>query len=198
MVSDPYVYPGTDTLKNYMGIRDASHLSDVEAELTHLALVRITAKGIPGAYDLAHLCEFHRQIFSRIYPWAGRIRTVDIGKTGLFAHAPHIAPYLDDRFWELRMENYLRGLNRNDFVERLAHYLGEVNAVHPFREGNGRTQRAFFGQLARDAGWRVAWEHLDTDRNIAASIASLSGDNAELQAMLDELIVEARPPAPPS
>lgn len=189
MVSDPYVYPGTGTLKNYMGIRDASHLSVVEAELSHLALVRIGANGISGNYDLAHLREFHRQIFATIYPWAGEIRTVDIGKTGLFAHHAHIAAYLDDRFRELRAENHLRQLGRTDFVERLAHYFGELNAVHPFREGNGRTQRAFFAQLARDAGWRVAWEHLDAERNIAASIASLNGDNRELQAMLDELVV---------
>jgi len=51
----------------------------------------------------------------------------------------------------LRGENFLRDLDREPFIARPAYYLGEVNAVHPFCEGNGRTQRAFFEQLARDA-----------------------------------------------
>lgn len=63
-----------------------------------------------------------------------------------------------------------------------------MNAAHPFREGNGRTQRAFFGQLARDAGHRVAWERLDPVRNVEASIASHNGDDEPLRKLLDELV----------
>ena len=73
-------------------------------------------------------------------------------------------------------------------MERATHYLAEVNAVHPFREGNGRTQRVFFGQLARDAGYTIAWARLDPDRNIEASMASLSGDNSKLQELMSELV----------
>jgi cell filamentation protein len=76
------------------------------------------------------------------------------------------------------------------FTERLAYYLGEVNAVHPFREGNGRAQRAFFEQLARDAGFFLGWQHLDADRNIAASAAIMRGDPALMRKMLSELIRE--------
>ena len=76
------------------------------------------------------------------------------------------------------------------FTERLTYYLGEVNAVHPFREGNGRTQRAFFEQLADDAGFTLAWQHLDADRNIAASAAIMRGDTAPMRKMLDELVQE--------
>jgi hypothetical protein len=67
-------------------------------------------------------------------------------------------------------------LPRDAFTERLTYYLGEVNAVHPFREGNGRAQRAFFEQLASDAGFVLDWQHLDADRNIAASAAIMHGD----------------------
>jgi cell filamentation protein len=65
--------------------------------------------------------------------------------------------------------------------------LAEVHAVHPFREGNGRTQRAFVGQLAGEAGYRVAWERLDPRRNVEASRASLRGDNAALLEIITEL-----------
>lgn len=74
------------------------------------------------------------------------------------------------------------------FLDRLTYYLGEVNAVHPFREGNGRAQRAFFEQLASDAGYALNWQHLDADRNIAASAAVMHGDAAPMRMMLDELI----------
>jgi fido (protein-threonine AMPylation protein) len=84
----------------------------------------------------------------------------------------------------------LRGLPRDAFTERLTYYLGEVNAVHPFREGNGRAQRAFFEQLASDAGYILDWQHLDAARNIAASAAIMRGDPAPMRKMLDELVRE--------
>ena len=87
-------------------------------------------------------------------------------------------------------ENLLRGLPRDMFIERLTYYLGEVNAIHPFREGNGRAQRAFFGQLASDAGFILDWQHLDTDRNVAASAAIMRGDPAPMRKLLGELVRE--------
>ena len=84
----------------------------------------------------------------------------------------------------------MRGLARDAFIERLTYYLGEVNAVHPFREGNGKAQRAFFEQLASDAGFILDWQHLDADRNVAASAAIMHGDPAPTRKMLNELVRE--------
>ena len=92
------------------------------------------------------------------------------------------------RFRDLHGEDCLRGLHRDAFTERLACYLGEVNALHPFREGNGRAQRAFFTQLARDAGYTLAWQHLDAARNIEASAAIMRGDPEPMRKMPDALI----------
>jgi fido (protein-threonine AMPylation protein) len=91
-------------------------------------------------------------------------------------------------FRELRDEACLRGLDRGMFVGRLAYYLGEVNTLHPFREGNGRAQRTFFGQLARDAGFTLAWQHLDPVRNVEASAAIMRGDPEPMRKMLDALV----------
>jgi len=90
-------------------------------------------------------------------------------------------------FSELQEEDCLRGLRRVAFIGKLAHYLGEVNALHSFREGNGRAQRAFFGQLARDAGFTLAWQHLDPARNVEASAAIMRGDPEPMREMLDSL-----------
>ena len=91
-------------------------------------------------------------------------------------------------FHELHDEGCLRGLHHDAFVGRLAYYLGEVNALHPFREGNGRTHRAFFGQLARDAGFTLAWQHLDPVRNVEASAAIMRGDPEPMREMLGLLV----------
>ena len=66
------------------------------------------------------------------------------------------------------------------------HYLGEVNGLHPFRGGNGRAQRAFFAQLARSAGFTLAWQqHRDAARNVEASAAIMRGNPEPMRKMLD-------------
>lgn len=131
---------------------------------------------------------FHREIFCDIYPWAGEIRVVSIAKSDLFCLPQHIESYSTEVFGELVKERYLRGLPRDGFLSRLTHYFAEVNAIYPFREGNGRTQRAFFRQLSHEAGWPIDWSGLDPDDNIRASMASLRGDNDALRVVLDTVV----------
>jgi cell filamentation protein len=113
---------------------------------------------------------------------------VTIAKGAVFCLPQYIDSSATLIFRELHDEDCLRGLRRDAFVSRLAYYLGEVNALHPFREGNGRAQRAFFGQLARDAGFTLAWQHLDPVRNVDASAAIMSGDPEPMRKMLDALV----------
>jgi cell filamentation protein len=192
VVADPYVYPGTDVLRNRFDIRNAERLRVAEANSTGPRIALLRARHLPGRYDLDHLRAFHREIFSGVYPWAGEIRTVAIAKTQLFALPENVEPYLDNQLRRLADEHHLRGLGRPEFVDRTTHYLAEVNAVHPFREGSGRTHRAFFSQLARDVGYEIRWERLDPERNIEASVASLNGDNTKLHAALNEIVEIAR------
>jgi len=187
--TDPYAYPGTSCLRNRAGIRDPSQLEQFEAEQTTIVLAQLQREPLSGRYDLSHLSAFHRRIFGDVYDWAGELRTVRLAKEqSVFALPEHIEPYLTRVLSDLAEEHFLRGLPRQGFVERLTHYYAELNAVHPFREGNGRTLRAFMGQLAREAGYHVAWERLDARRNVDASEASIRGDNGALRQMLDELI----------
>lgn len=185
---DPYVYPGTNVLINHFGIRDPAELARREHDASAARLAILQERPLAGGYDLAHLQAFHRYIFGLVYPWAGEIRTVRIAKTEMFALPQNIESYLGGELSKLPDETYLRGLARDELVDRLTHYLAEINAVHPFREGNGRTQRAFVGQLAGETGCRLAWERLDPGRNVEASRASLSGDNSPLREILAELI----------
>lgn len=188
-MTDPYADPGTGVLRNRLGITDPDRLSEVEFAITRAATAILGMTVLPGRYDLAHLQDFHRRIFGKVYPWAGEIRTVAIAKTDLFCLPQHIAPYAAEVFGQLADEKHLRDLPRDRFVSRLTHFYAEVNALHPFREGNGRAQRAFVSQLARAAGRPIDWTTLDARRNAETAIASLRGDNRPLQAMFDDLVV---------
>lgn len=188
MSDDTYADPVTGVLRNRLGIEDAHGLAEAEAGITRAALVRLRNRTVPGRYDLTHLRAFHRAIFQDLYAWAGELRTVTIAKGEVFCLPRFIESYAAEVFDALAAENHLRRLGRGMFIERLAHYMGEVNALHPFREGNGRAQRAFFHQLARDAGHPLDWRGLDPRDNITASIAIMRGDLEPMRKMLDTLV----------
>ena len=184
---DPYSDPVTGVLYNKLGLGTAAELEAAEREITHAALVLLDESPVPPSYDLPHLREIHKRILGDIYEWAGQIRTVTIARSAVFCLPQYIDSSAAVIFGELHDEDCLRDLRRDAFVGRLAHYLGEVNALHPFREGNGRAQRAFFGQLARDAGFTLAWQHLDPARNVEASAAIMRGDREPMREMLNAL-----------
>ena len=153
MPQDPYADPVTGLPRNKLGLGTAGELEAAEREITHAALIFLKESPVQPSYDLRHLCAIHRRIFGDIYDWAGQVRTVAIAKGAMFCLPQYIEPAATEIFRLLRSDNFLRGLERGLFIDRLTYYLGEVNAVHPFREGNGRTQRAFFEQLASEAGF---------------------------------------------
>ena len=194
---DPYVDPASGVLRNLLGITDAGELAQVEAALSASRLIDLERRRLPGSYDLDHLRAFHRYILGDVFEWAGELRTVSIAKGSLFCLPQHLATAAADVFGRLSAADRLRGLNRDQFIGRFAEFLADVNALHPFREGNGRAQRAFFSQLAHDAGHHIDWIHMDPDRNTAASAAAHRGDLTPLTEMLSDLIDRPHPPGPP-
>jgi cell filamentation protein len=107
----------------------------------------------------------------------------------MFGPAMHIAGALDDLLARLHRERLLAGLDRTSLAPRAAYYLGEINAIHPFREGNGRTQREFIRQLALHAGHPLSWAGFTQDEMVAASIAShLRGDFGPLTGILERAL----------
>ena len=185
---DPYLDLESGILRNRLGITDAAELRAVEATLTASRIYDVIRNPIPGGYDLSHLRAFHRQIFQDVYEWAGEVRTVSLGRGVLFSLPEHIAADADELFSWLARTDHLRGRGRADFVDGLTELLSDLNALHPFRDGNGRTQRAFVGQLARDAGHQVHWVAMDAAENNAACKAAHEGDAGPLHAMLDRMV----------
>ena len=193
MTGDPYLDPHSKVFRNRLGITDRAELAAVEKRFTLARIAQLDRRRLPGRYDLDHLRAFHWTIFQDVYPWAGQLRTVLIVKAGASFCLPHqIEDTAADIFDRLAAAEHLRGRRREGFLDGLTALLAEVNALHPFREGNGRTQRAFLGQLARDAGYRLRWEAVDRDANIDAARAAADGDLGPLRALLDPVVQVAR------
>jgi cell filamentation protein len=129
----------------------------------------------------------HRCIFQDIFPGAGDFRNVTTARTNSFSFPPpiYIESSLNTIFEAIRSENHLKNLDPGNFALRAGHYLGEINAVHPFREGNGRTQREFIRTLALAASHRLIWTNLAQEENNHASrISYATGDNSLLAALI--------------
>jgi cell filamentation protein len=160
-VSDPYEQFGTGCLANKLGITDPDVLAVAEFRLVSIRDVQAARASIPGNFGLAHLQKFHHFLFRDVYSWAGKTRTVDISNPGAhFCHWRYVDDEVSAVLGELVDDGYLVGFNRESFVSSLAHYYGELNVRHPFREGNGRTLRAFLRQLSEAVGYQLDWSEL--------------------------------------
>ena len=176
---DGYFYPGTTVLKNKLDIRNADALRQYEYEKTTLRTREVRALPLPDRFDLAHLQKIHTILFRDVYAWAGELRHVDMIKGGtMFALTAYIESEGRQASARLAAENNLRGLTKAQFTPRLAEHYADWNALHPFREGNGRSTREFLGHLARGAGYELTQERIDNRQgqfNDAARL-SMSGD----------------------
>ena len=192
LISDPYVYSGTHVLKNKEDIRDYDDLHVFERMKT-TSRMETLPDDLPITKDGYRA--IHRYIFQDVYDWAGEVRTVDIAKNNsLFCHPPFIDKELDKRFKEINAENNLRGTKREDFADRAAYHLSELNAIHPFREGNGRTQRSFLVILGQQAGHQVDLQHIDPEEwNKASRDSFHHGDYSLLRKIISDTLSGKQP-----
>jgi len=93
--------------------------------------------------------------------------------------------YGADLFGKLKAESYLLETHQGKICERLAHYLSEINVMHPFREGNGRAQRMFIEYLALIAGYRVDFAHITADEMIEASVRAFDRDEEMMRGIFE-------------
>ena len=184
---DTYCYPGTNVLLNKAEITNAEDLDAYEGELSTLRSIEILENPIAGQFDLTHLQRIHLALFQDVYDWAGKIRTVDISRgNSRFANVRFIESAANDIFNRLARENWLKGLDADALSKRLAHYLSEINALHPFREGNGRVQRIFISQLSQSAGYQLDYSDLEQEQIYQAMELAFNGD----ETILANLILE--------
>lgn len=188
---DFYCYPDTKVLMNRFDIQDNENLKLIEQDISYAKILYLAANPLKGTFNLKYLQRIHKYIFEDIYTWAGRIRGGQFFFKGdsEFCRADVIYEYADNIFGKLRSENWLRRLERKAFIERLAYYMGEINALHPFREGNGRTQRIFFAELTRRAKYDLDFGKVDGKALLEADIAAYNKNYIPLITLLDKQIL---------
>jgi cell filamentation protein len=175
-------------LKNKLGLRDQGELSAFEA----LSVAVRAEEPLPvGRFSAAHYCAVHRHLFQDVYGWAGRYRTVRMTKDrSPFCFPENIGGEMRKLFARLQRADLLRGREAKAFAAEAATFLSDLNAIHPFREGNGRTQLTFTALLASQAGHPLKLSRLDPARFLQAMIASFFGDEAPLRLQLQDLVLD--------
>ena len=150
---DPYIYSGTNVLKNKFGFRSQDELDKAESDFTVLKLAEIAESPLPGNYDLAHLCEMHKYVFNDLFAWAGEIRTINIEKpepalAGLsveYSDYNLIEPELIKLMADMRTSDW-SAIGLNDKVKLFSDQISRLWKIHPFREGNTRIITHFYCQ----------------------------------------------------
>ena len=181
-----YCYPHSNVLMNKLNIKTQEELAIAEREITSLKIAVAKSKPIEGHFDLEHLKCIHKFVFEDIYSWAGCLRHVNISKGNQFCLAANLETYGNSIFDKLKSENYLIGFQGN-VPNALAYYLSEINVLHPFREGNGRTQRLFIEYLADNAGYSVDFSSVSAKEMIVASAESFACKYDKINAMFNRI-----------
>src|SRR5258706_11606035 len=184
-IADPYCYDGTTVLKNIPGIREQTVLDEFEAALT----AQRADEPLPvGRLSGAHYKAIHHHLFQDTYAWAGRFRTVRIAKDGsAFCYPENIEEEMKRLFDPLKKRGCFKGLSREAFATAGAAFLSTLNAIHPFREGNGRTQTTFLTLLGDRAGHPFDLGKLEPESFLAAMVASFKGDDGSLERQIFQL-----------
>lgn len=183
-----YCYRGTTVLINKFGIKDDDEFRRAERFYSGLRQTELHNNPLPGNFDFSHLKAIHHYLFQDLFYWAGKPRTVAIAKLNLFCLPQHIDSYAEEVFSKLAKSGFLVGYSREAFVDSLADFLGDLNALHPFREGNGRTQREFIRCVAMKSGYGLDWSLVTPEENIVASYESVNGNNKKLRNLLSRIV----------
>lgn len=199
---DPYCYPGTNVLRNLLNIRDHAELDKVESVVTFSQALAVRIAKTTPSCDLAGLLYVHEMLFQTLFPFAGKLRehtgrmtkTRPNGSAVVYCDSAFVPEQIGVVFQKLAAEGYLKGLGKAEFASRAAYFYGELDAVHPFREGNSRTLRLFFAGVAEAAGFRFEWDVIAGDpagreRLYAArDRAVMHGDSGPLASLFDAIL----------
>lgn len=184
--TDALCYPGTAVLRNRAGLQDQERLDAFELAMV---ITRAKEKWPSGRFDVRHYLALHHHLFQDVYDWAGTIRSIRIGKDGIwFCFPEHIESEMEKLFGWLADEGHFQTLSGANFAGQAARFLSELNAIHPFREGNGRVQMSFLTLLTDNAGLPFNAAALEPRRAMQAMIESFKGSILPLERLILDIV----------
>ena len=185
-----YCYKGTNVLINLLNIRDNKTLQRAESRIVATKSFELRKNEMIGNFDVEHFIKIHKFLFEDIYPFAGKFRTENIAK-GYFSFAEweYIDTELRKLLEKLHKSNLLKNDTREELVKDLAYYLAELNVLHPFREGNGRTIREFIRELAYKNGYLLDLQKVEPSEVYDAFLKSVI-DTTDLENVIDKCLIK--------
>lgn len=187
-------YANTTCLINKLNIQNEKLLSEIEADITFAKATAWETAPLSEQFDFEHYKMIHKYLFEDLYDWAGQIRTINISKKGTdFTDASEIETIAYNCFNRLKSQNYYQDQEFEEFVGSIVDFYCVTNMLHPFREGNGRTQRIFLAQLIRYNGYEINFSDIDTDALMTATIHAAHGVNDYLMNIFKEAIQSSKP-----
>ncbi|MBQ7356321.1 MAG: Fic family protein [Clostridia bacterium] len=168
-------YEGTSCLINKFDIRDEEQLGQLEAQITFGKAALLEKTPLEGNFDFNHYKKIHEFLFSDLYEWAGTIRTAEISKKRTNFIESKLIESSAERIFSRVKNGVFINLSTDNFAVEIASFYNDINYLHPFREGNGRTQRIYFTQLIRHFGYDINFSETDTDYLMLATIQAANG-----------------------
>ena len=188
-VQSIYCYQGTNVLRNKLNIKNNDILKKAEEEITLIKQMELLKNPIKGNFSKSHLMNIHKFIFEDIYSFAGKIRREQISKADTMFYPPNLIDReLDKVFAKIKEKNMLKETDEEKVFYNLAYVMAELNIIHPFREGNGRSIREFIRLMAKRMGYDLNWGNVDKEELLEASI--LSVDNYKVLIRVFEACVD--------
>ncbi len=173
---DSYCYPDSDVLINTLNITDYDELSEAELNFTAFRYSEYSSHITSlTEFNADHFKYLHHYLFQDVYEWAGKIRTVDISKGHTrFCTCSRISTELNRQLARIQTLNDIK--STSDLLIEITDIFCELNVIHAFREGNGRSQRFFFEELCFFLGMNISWPDISKDEWIDANINGYNGN----------------------
>ncbi|MCC6856345.1 MAG: Fic family protein [Microbacteriaceae bacterium] len=194
-LDDKYTYPGSGgVLVNRLGIRDLGRLDQALNDYASVAWVQLRQLPPPEPPGFDYLRTIHREMFGSLLHWAGELRETDVQATGTgiaYARPEYISDSLHSLFRKLERENFLSGLDSSAFTDRLADRWGELSAIHPFRDGNTRSQSAYISAIAERTGHPIDWTSIDVPTLRNLRLVAVAGRHEPLAGYLRDHLVSS-------
>ncbi len=192
--SENQCYPGTTVLVNKLGVKEQATLNQAESVAVALRATELLEAAYSAPFSFSFYCGLHKTLFGDIYDWAGELRTVDLSKKGTtFYPASRLLTLGNAKFQHLQDQQDFCALDGSDYIHAIAAFYHELNMLHPFREGNGRTPRVFFTMLLRRKGYNIDVSICDTDRLMIATIYAAQGVLEHLEMFFADFLKGADP-----
>ncbi|TWE07392.1 Fic/DOC family protein [Rudaeicoccus suwonensis] len=195
MIDDKYTYPGSGgVLINTFNIKDPDRLDQAMNDVASAGIGVLGGEELPDRFDFDYLAHVHQMLLGPVVSWAGQIRDVNMQASGTgiaYCRPEYIREQLQELFTQLDREGQLQGLPDPEFAHQLAEHWGTLTAIHPFRDGNTRSQTMYVEKLAASTGRRFDWPAIPVDQLREVRLMAVTARTTPLTELLQQHLTSA-------